>query len=364
MDTRQYQGESAPFDNSREALAYIGAVYGAQTLLSEQVKTLLAEVAPHLPPLGRNVVHTVITAGALDILKAALDTSEGEQEKAYDQAVKSVVENFGMNRNLAEGVLSEFVDALGWEINAATPVTEVERLPRKLERHIVNYEKPKKTDERLLQQMESKTRSIFGVNIPINLNTQGDLQAGQRNVTFGKYKWRVLDEKDGKALLLSEDILEKRAYHHEYVDITWEHCDLRSYLNGEFLRTFKEEEQRQVTTVTNKNEDNQWYKIEGGNDTSDKIFLISLTEVVKYFGDSGKLQNPTKEEKDQWYFHDRYSDARKSKYGNEWSWWWLRSPGCLSNYAANVCDDGDLTMDGDCVHIDEGGVRPALWLNL
>jgi hypothetical protein len=281
-----------------------------------------------LTPLGRNLVHTIIAAGALDILKAALDTSEEIQEKAYDQAVEIVVDSYGIKDKLVEDNITEFIDALGWEISAATPVTELERLPSKPE-------------------------------MPVRF-----AYAGQRNAAFGKYKWRVLDVKDGKALLLSEDILEKRAYHHESVSITWEKCDLRSYLNREFLRTFKEEEQKQIATVTNINEDNQWYKTVGGNDTNDKVFLLSLTEVVKYFGDSGILQNPSKEEKENWYVHDRYSDSRKTKYGNEWYWWWLRSPGSGSHGAVGVLDDGDLGLSGSRIGSGGGGVRPALWLNL
>jgi hypothetical protein len=352
MDKRKYQGKTAPFDNSREALAYISAAYGARVLLSDPVKTLLAKVAPHLPPLGRNVIHTVIAAGALDILKTALNGSEGEQKKAYDQAVKTVVDNYGIMDKLVEGILLEFIDALGWEISAATSATGVERLPRKPEQNIDNNEKHLKTEMRIPQQTGMKVRSAYA-----------DLKVGQRNVIFGKYRWRVLDVKDGKALLLSEDILEKRAYHHESVDITWEQCDLRNYLNGEFLRTFKEEEQRLVATVTNINEDNQWYLIEGGNETSDNIFLLSITEVVKFFGDSGELQNPSKKEKDHGHFQDQYGGVRMANYGNEWSWWWLRSLGYCSDDAAFVDTRGDLSMSGFSVGYD-GGVRPALWLNL
>jgi hypothetical protein len=331
MDTRQYKGKSAPFDNTLEALTYIGAVYGAQALLSDHVEALLKEVAPHLPPLGRNLVHTVIYVGALVILKEALDTSERAQEKAYDQAVNSVVENIGTNRNLVESILSEFVYALGWEISASTPVTEIERLPRK---------------------PDMKARSVYA-----------DLKIGQRYVEFGKYKWRVLDVKDGKALLLSEEILEKREYHHEDVS-TWENCDLRGYLNVDFLWTFNDEEQKQIATVINKNEDNQWFSTEGGNDTKDNIFLLSLTECVKYFGDSGRFHNPTKGDKDQGDFHDQYNDVRKAKYSNDWHGWWLRSPGKDSSYAAYVSISGKLNMY--LYHIDytEGGVRPALWLKL
>jgi hypothetical protein len=331
METTQYQGKSTPFDNTREALAYIGAAYGAQMLLSEQVETLLIEVAPHVPPLGRNVVHTVICAGALDILKEALNASEEAQENAYDRAAKCVVDNFGIIRNLAEDKLTEFIDALGWEISAATPVTEVERLPRKSER---------------------KAHSVYV-----------DIKAGQRNLSFGKYMWRVLDVKEGKALLLSEDILEDQIYHHESVPVTWEQCDLRGYLNGEFLRSFEDEEQRKIEIVTNINENNQWYRTSGGKETKDRIFLLSVSEVVRYFGDSGQLKKRTPN--GSYKIIDQYNIARRAKYEKNEYWWWLRSPGEFATKTTCVAADGFLIMYG--ATIGDGntkGVRPALWLNL
>jgi len=52
--------------------------------------------------------------------------------------------------------------------------------------------------------------------------------------SFGGYNWRVLDIQNGQALLLSELILEKRPYHKEQVNITWENCTMRNYLNNKF----------------------------------------------------------------------------------------------------------------------------------
>ena len=39
-------------------------------------------------------------------------------------------------------------------------------------------------------------------------------------IQFGGHDWRVLDVRDGKALLLSDKIIEKRPYHDEYEDVT------------------------------------------------------------------------------------------------------------------------------------------------
>ena len=41
-------------------------------------------------------------------------------------------------------------------------------------------------------------------------------------------------------------------------------------------------------------------------------------------------------------------------------WWWLRSPGDLSNYAADVHRDGSADHGGDIVYISGFAVRPAL----
>jgi hypothetical protein len=47
------------------------------------------------------------------------------------------------------------------------------------------------------------------------------------------------------------------------------------------------------------------------------------------------------------------------------SGWWLRSPGCYSQYAALVESDGTIHVAGDEVSYIHGhGLRPALWLNL
>jgi hypothetical protein len=46
--------------------------------------------------------------------------------------------------------------------------------------------------------------------------------------------------------------------------------------------------------------------------------------------------------------------------------WWLRSPGNNSNNAAIVNNDGNVNVNGNNVDNvnTNGGLRPALWLNL
>ena len=191
---------------------------------------------------------------------------------------------------------------------------------------------------------------------------------------FGGFDWRVLDVENNKALLITEKIIEQRAYNVDWTDITWENCTLREYLNGEFLNKLGVAKSA-IADTDNLNSDNPWYGTVGGRATTDKVFLLSLDEVCRYFGDSGNLRNKKRYEcnengkfvpsSDGYYIHDQYNEARKAcNAAGEAFWWWLRSSGGASNNAASVLGDGIVRVYGLLVNCGEGGVRPALWLNL
>ena len=180
-------------------------------------------------------------------------------------------------------------------------------------------------------------------------------------IQFGGYDWRVLYIQDGKALILSDKILTK-----SYGDrsSTWEKSRIRQYLNDSFYEnTFTADEKEWIVESRIVNNANQWYNTIGGIDTVDKVFLLSLEEVVKYFGDSGGLANIPRS---TFYINDQYNSARittDKDTGSALSWW-LRSPGDSYRFAAYVGSDGRVYVNG--VDLDYGnvGVRPALWLKL
>ena len=183
---------------------------------------------------------------------------------------------------------------------------------------------------------------------------------------FGSYEWRILDIQKGKALLLSEYVLEKRVYHKDYVDITWENSTLRKYLNIEFYNKFSSEEKAQIAETKVINNSNPWFGTYGCSNTMDKIFLLSIEEVVRYFGYSNK-DHPNNL-LGGWGLNDNFNTNRITKtfWGKNHSWW-LRSPGLLSNTAALVDEHGYLFILGRNVYIANlggAGVRPALWLKL
>jgi hypothetical protein len=216
-------------------------------------------------------------------------------------------------------------------------------------------------------------------------------------VVFGDYEWRVLEMQGGKALLLSEYALEDRAYNSEHrsdytgeelraIAATWADCDLRAYLNGEFLNSFSQSDRERIAETRVANNDNPWfnsltmssgnvnripypaggaddwiqYAPTGGADTTDKIFLLSIEEVVKYFGDSGQLGN--RPSSDTGMIEDEYNEARIARWpSGHAAYWWLRSPGFYSYYAAAVDIVGDIIIDGAPFFLN-GAVRPAMWV--
>ncbi len=184
-------------------------------------------------------------------------------------------------------------------------------------------------------------------------------------ITFGNIIWQVLDVKGGSALIITKDIIASQWYHKNFVDITWEESELRRYLNNEFYHSFKEAEKEKILVVVNRNPDNPWFGTKGDVDTMDKIFLLSLEEVCKYFGDSNEhLQIKGKQ---KWLISDENDHKRQAKYGNVYHWWRLRSPGYYGRTSASVNARGNVYIRGNGVHgrpKDGGGVHPSLWLKI
>ena len=91
---------------------------------------------------------------------------------------------------------------------------------------------------------------------------------------------------EGHALLLSEEIIDMRPYHGAGGEITWEYSEIRAWLNGEFLDRFSSEERMRIRQTNVINNPNPWFGTSSGNNTTDRAFLLSVEEVVRYFGDS------------------------------------------------------------------------------
>ena len=158
--------------------------------------------------------------------------------------------------------------------------------------------------------------------------------------------------------------------------MTWESCELRHYLNHEFYNTFTDKEKNQIIETNNLNSDNPWYKSHGGNNTFDKIFILSLDEVVrKYYGDSGHLLDHPANNQRYWFQRkDENNIKRRSRYIDSSWWWWIRTPGKHNRVAIYIHGDGNIGIQGNGIskrntnvihpltNDNRGGVRPVLWL--
>ncbi|MDU5164424.1 MAG: DUF6273 domain-containing protein, partial [Actinomyces sp.] len=151
-------------------------------------------------------------------------------------------------------------------------------------------------------------------------------------------RWIVLDEIDGQLLLLSADVLEARQYHHvPFEDITWEHSDLRAWMNGDFYEAaFTPVQRGLIETVHNENADQSITGASGGAPTDDRVFALSETESVIYFLSVSE---------------DGTAD------------WWLRSPGTYGFATQFVDASGTPSLSGANVDL-QYGVRPALWIDV
>ncbi|MCR5150245.1 MAG: DUF6273 domain-containing protein [Clostridiales bacterium] len=192
-------------------------------------------------------------------------------------------------------------------------------------------------------------------------------------VKFGNYyqsnsenkeeiEWRVLEVKDGKALIISEKALDCQEYNTEYTSVTWETCSLRKWLNETFINeAFNKGEQTILAETKVTADANPSYSTSPGNETKDKVFLLSINEAKKYFSsDDDRMCVPTAYAIKQ----GAYTSSSYTKGGKATCWWWLRSPGYDTNYAARVNYDGDIYNLGYRVYTSYDCVRPVLWIEI
>lgn len=194
-------------------------------------------------------------------------------------------------------------------------------------------------------------------------------------ITFGKYEqdnnttngkenieWQVLERDENRLFVVSRYVLDVQPYHYAQTPITWENSSVREWLNSEFINSaFTGDEQEKILWTRVENKDNMELKTNAGNDTDDKLFLLSMEEVKLYF----PLENNRKILATA--FADSANDSEK-----EGSWWWTRTPGFkpVGEYKDFISSDCacDVWASGrveDCpVDADNRGIRPAMRIEI
>ena len=213
------------------------------------------------------------------------------------------------------------------------------------------------------------TRSTYFVNSGLGSEAEYSIND---TIRFGRYEqdniadngyenidWIILEVKEGKALLISKNVLDCRQYDEDsWLHPDWEQSDLRSWLNHGFFQTaFSKEEQKAILQTDVPAEANP-YAIEPNreNNTEDRIFLISFLEYEKYFPNNTGACKPSN-------FAQRYGSCTDVSSGTENASWWLRTTGITFNDAVSVKGTGFAAVLGRLKYVD-GGVRPAMWISL
>ena len=173
-----------------------------------------------------------------------------------------------------------------------------------------------------------------------------DTSNGLDNIT-----WLVIDENDSGILVISKYCIAQQEPRDVYK--TWENSDTREWLNGEFYNNaFTSDEKGKIITSTVVNADNAETEADGGNDTLDKLYLLSNDEVNKYFA--------SKDERKAYgtLYLQELVDEGSGAFG-----WWLRTPGKDYEHQCYVGSNGYLYTEGCSVAVYNNGLRPAMWIS-
>ncbi len=303
----------------------------------------------------------------LNMEKAALGFFAGKRKKeisaeiaAYEPKMRDLRQKATASEAQKGGFSS--LDALDKEISQ---IEEKINAQNKIITEISNLADPHKIREELISSYPQAKERLKKYD-ELCLAEKGEY------ITFGAYEqdnnsangkedieWLVLTKENDKMLVISKYALDGELYNTSETDVTWETCSLRKWLNDDFINSvFSAEEKDMISTVTVPADKNPKYSTNPGNATTDKVFLLSIDEVNRYFGsDEARKCVPTAYA----IAIDTYTSDIETKDGAATCWWWLRSPGGDQYHAACVTDGGAVSYFGDN---DVIGVRPALWINL
>lgn len=185
-------------------------------------------------------------------------------------------------------------------------------------------------------------------------------------------KWRVLKTENSTALLLSDQNLDGIPYHTEEESVTWEKSTIRSWLNGYGKDSniggtdgidysdnsfkgmaFSVSEWSRIVETAVLNSNNHYYGTSGGNDTKDKIFLLSIGEVENI--DYGFTDDDSRYTSNPAYWGHRAGSSTTQR---------LRSSGRYEFSSATIGWSGWVDAYGAYVTESYIGIRPALNLDI
>lgn len=295
--------------------------------------------------------------------------AESQRLERERLAEKNRIEKAKKSKEIGKKVLKAFISfilvvAIGtFTVTVIIPSIRYNNAVKNVEEK--NYEEAYLTFKSLRMFKDSKSQASTLLKDHPEVAQIGDI------ITFGNYEqdnktangkeqieWKVLEkDQNGKMLLVSRYALDCRHYHSKIEQVTWETSDIRSWLNNDFYGTaFTKSERAKIKTTTLENRDNADYNTDGGNDTKDKVFLLSIDEAKAYLPSTiERVCIATK-----------YAESQGSQLESltRSCRWWLRSPGSTLYNASFVKVDGFILQLGTPVSVEKRSVRPAMWVEL
>ena len=209
----------------------------------------------------------------------------------------------------------------------------------------------KDSDERETQcKIEiAKTKGVGDEVILGTWEQDGNEENGRENI-----EWLVLEKRDNRMLLISDKCLAHKEYNSADSDVTWETCSLRKWMNSEFINSIFNAKEKEIIQETYLPADkNPRFDTDPGNATTDRLFLLSVPEVEKYF--------PSDDAKD--------CRAIGSVSSYNYVGWWLRTPGYDQSSAMYVgAVFNKIDYIGVAAYDNIIGlpicVRPAMWISI
>ncbi len=218
-------------------------------------------------------------------------------------------------------------------------------------------------------------------------------------IEFGKYEqdanfyngkenieWILIDKNEQGLLLTTKYLLDCKPFNIFHRKVFWEDSSIRSWLNNEFYNNaFSNSEKELINTAYLINDENPYHKTFSGNNTYDKVFLLSISEVLNIYNknqnleiskrdaltlDIKKLCKPTQFAKNNGV-RVNISPAIYNGCGN----YFLRTAGLFGErkwygnvtaefYQSIITEDGRLSSKGTGVHSLDDGIRPCVYIKI
>lgn len=161
-----------------------------------------------------------------------------------------------------------------------------------------------------------------------------------------RIEWLVLDEEDGRYLLITSEVIDCVCYNNVWRDTAWGNCSLRDWLNTSFLtEAFTENQINSIAYSEHTDED--------GNSASDQVFILNAEELRENFNSNNERTAGA----------TPYAEAKGVYvYSNGNCWWWVSDAGADPHYARYVNCEGAILEYGMLVFNNVFGVRPAIWI--